>query len=416
MKVGVLLSGGKDSLYAAYKARQYKYELSCCMTIISQNNESYMFHTPNIAGVKEQSEAMNIPLVTQITPGEKEIELHDLKKLLRKAKEKYGIEGITTGTIGSTYQATRIQKICYELGLHCFNPLWQMDQIELLDELVSNNFEIIITGVFGYPLEKKWLGRNLDKQCIHELTQLQKKYNINPAGEGGELESYVLDCPLFNKKIKIESANSNYDNYAGTYTITKTSFHQKKEQPLQAIKPLSDNTSTIVIISCVSLTLHEEEFIRPIIKAVGPCKVIPLATVNSPINASHVVISGCGILDDKFMEYKKSVQFIEAPILGICAGALLLTNHHTENLEIGIKKIHSKNENNLITNIREAYFLHHIGIQKNSSIEILLATEKGICAFQNKKTTNYGIQFHPEVSCPELLQRFINLTMSEPKH
>ncbi|KKK89003.1 hypothetical protein LCGC14_2737520, partial [marine sediment metagenome] len=34
---------------------------------------------------------------------------------------------------------------------------------------------------------------------------LNKKYKINPAGEGGEFETFVLYCPLFKKELKIKS-------------------------------------------------------------------------------------------------------------------------------------------------------------------------------------------------------------------
>ena len=72
MKCGILFSGGKDSIYATYLSKKYKNEISCLITIISQNPESYMFHTPSILKVKKQSEMMNIPLRIQNTKGEKE--------------------------------------------------------------------------------------------------------------------------------------------------------------------------------------------------------------------------------------------------------------------------------------------------------------------------------------------------------
>ena len=32
---------------------------------------------------------------------------------------------------------------------------------------------------------------------------LYNRYKINPAGEGGEIETFVLNCPLFKKELKI---------------------------------------------------------------------------------------------------------------------------------------------------------------------------------------------------------------------
>ena len=92
---------------------------------------------------------MGFAHVVQKTQGVKEEELVDLKEVLQHSKEKYGIEGIVTGALASVYQAVRIQTVCDDLNLWCFNPLWQLPQKTLLRELLSNNIESIITGVAG---------------------------------------------------------------------------------------------------------------------------------------------------------------------------------------------------------------------------------------------------------------------------
>jgi len=131
----------------------------------------------------------------------------DLKNVIETAKKKYEIQGIVTGALESVYQASRIQKICNELKIECFNPLWKKNQIELLKELIRNKFEIIISGVAGYPLDKSWIGRNIDDKFISEVEILQKKFQINPAGEGGEFESLVLNCPMFKKRLNVKLKN-----------------------------------------------------------------------------------------------------------------------------------------------------------------------------------------------------------------
>ena len=202
MKLGVLFSGGKDSSYAAYLASQNN-ELVCLITLHSKNLYSYMFHTPSISKTKLQAEVMNLPLIEVNTKGEKEIELNDLKDAIIDAKKKYKIEGIVTGAVESVYQASRIQKICDDLGLEVFNPLWQKNQIELLNDLIKNKFEVIIVAVAAEGFDTSWLGRKIDVNMIEELVKLNKKYGINPAFEGGEAESFVLNCPLFKKKLKV---------------------------------------------------------------------------------------------------------------------------------------------------------------------------------------------------------------------
>ena len=204
MKLAILFSGGKDSVYAGYLAKQQGYELSCLISIFSENKESYMFHTPAIEKTKKQAEVMGIPLMVEKTKGVKEDELEDLEKAIKKAKEKYKIEGVVTGAIASVYQASRIQKICDKLNLKCLNPLWNKNEEEYLHELLENGFKIILIGVFAYPFNESWLGREIDEKFIKEIKELNKKYKIHIAGEGGEFETLVLNCPLFSRGLRFK--------------------------------------------------------------------------------------------------------------------------------------------------------------------------------------------------------------------
>ena len=173
-----------------------------------------MFHTPAIEHVKKQAEMMGIPLISRETAGEKEKELTDLKRAIEKAVVKYNIQGIVSGAVESVYQSTRIQRICDELKIVCFNPLWQKDQVELLQDLIKDKFEAVIAGVFAYPLDQKWLGRKINDSFIEKIKEMNRKYSISPAGEGGEFESFVIDCPLFKKALKIKDIKINQEGSA----------------------------------------------------------------------------------------------------------------------------------------------------------------------------------------------------------
>lgn len=213
MNTAVLFSGGKDSTLALHYAFQ-RTEVKCLISIISENSESFMFHTPNIKWVKEQAECTGLPLILQKTKGVKEKELKDLEKAILKAKKKFKIQGVVTGALASTYQASRVQKICDSLGLECFNPLWQKNQFELLQELQEKKIKAIVVGVFALGLEN-FLGKRIDEKFIQDIKPVVEKHKINPAGEGGEFESFVLDAPFFKKKLEIEKSKILEDKQGG---------------------------------------------------------------------------------------------------------------------------------------------------------------------------------------------------------
>jgi len=226
MKLAVLFSGGKDSFLAYLKAKE-KNEVACLISIVSKNEESYMFHTPNIHLVDLNAQALEVPIIKVKTTGEKEKELADLKKAIKSAIKKYRIEGIVSGAIASTYQASRLQKICNDLDIWCFNPLWQRDQVSILNEIISKKIKVIIAGVFAYPLDETFLGKELDNDMIAKLIKLSEEYKINPAGEGGEIETLVLDSPLHKKRLEIKRAEKEYKNHAGIYKIIDAELARK---------------------------------------------------------------------------------------------------------------------------------------------------------------------------------------------
>ena len=227
LRLGALVSSGKDSLYAMYVMQRQNYKISCMITLKSKNLDSYMFHTPTTDLVKLQSEASGIPFIEHETEGEKEKELNDLKKALQKAKEAFNIDGIITGALFSNYQRERIEKVADSLGLKVFSPLWHIDQETEIREIINQGFKFIITKVAAEGLDKTWLSKVITNQDVDKLLKLNQKAGLNIAFEGGEAETLVLDCPLFKKQIKIEQSEIKKDGIVATLIIKKAALVNK---------------------------------------------------------------------------------------------------------------------------------------------------------------------------------------------
>jgi ABC transporter with metal-binding/Fe-S-binding domain ATP-binding protein len=226
MRLGVLFSGGKDSTLALHYAKD-KEEVVCLITLVSENKESYMFHTPNINVTALQAEALGLPQIAKTTAGEKENELLDLEEAIAEATREFQIQGVVTGAVESVYQSERVQRICNKLDLWCFNPLWKHEQKALLEELLERRLKVVISGVFAYPLDEKWLGKQIDAPLISKLMELQQKYYISPSGEGGEIETTVLDAPLFKKKIEILDYTIEARANSGVFKIDRARLVEK---------------------------------------------------------------------------------------------------------------------------------------------------------------------------------------------
>lgn len=226
MKVAVLFSGGKDSVMALHSALERKEDVLYLLSMKSVNDESYMFHVPNIDITDLLSEALDIPLIVGETKGIKEEELQDLKDQFIILKNK-GVECIYTGALYSVYQKSRIERLASEVGLKVVSPYWHVDELEYMEKVISLGFEVIISGVFAYGLDESWLGRKIDKNSLDELIELNKKYSINLAFEGGEAETLVIDGPIFKKKIIIKEARNDWHFDNGVFIIEKAVLEEK---------------------------------------------------------------------------------------------------------------------------------------------------------------------------------------------
>ncbi len=222
MKVAVLYSGGKDSTFAAWYALSQGWDVAL-VSIIPKNPESYMFHFPNIRLTSLGAQAMELPHIQKETAGGKETELEDLKGALSSLE----IDGVVSGAMASEYQKTRIERICHELGLRSFAPLWHKNPEQVLRELVSAGYEIVFSGVYAYGLSKDWVGKKIDGKTIDSLVALNKKYGLHVSGEGGEYETLVLDAPHFSRRIRLDESRAAWQGDSGFLEVSKAHLEDK---------------------------------------------------------------------------------------------------------------------------------------------------------------------------------------------
>ena len=226
MDVAVLFSGGKDSTMAVYAALEAKEDVKYLLSVKSRNDESYMFHVPNIHITDLLSQALDIPIMSVETDGIKEEELNDLKDAFVKLKG-LGIEAVYTGALYSVYQKSRIEKLGSQVGLKIISPYWHVDELEYMRKIVSLGFKIVICGVAAWGLDESWLGRVIDDDTIDELIKLNEKYRVDIAFEGGEAETLAIDGPIFKKRIKILKYKKEWHLDSGVYIIEDAVLQDK---------------------------------------------------------------------------------------------------------------------------------------------------------------------------------------------
>ena len=220
MKLAALFSGGKDSTYAIYLAKKLGHSVDVLLTLYPFSDESHLLHYPNINFTSLQSESMKIhQLKEKITSSDPKNETEKLNNLITSAKENYFIEGVVHGGILSNYQKDNFSSVCKKNQLEIISPLWNKDPEFYMKELLDKNFEYIISSVSSDGLDDSWLGQTINETNLNELQKLQKFFGFNLNFEGGEAETFVTNCPLFEKPLLIQDSTPEWDGYRGRFEI-----------------------------------------------------------------------------------------------------------------------------------------------------------------------------------------------------
>jgi diphthine-ammonia ligase len=225
MKFVALVSGGKDSIYNIVECVRNGHELVACVHMgapVNEQEESYMYQTAasevmttlveECLGVplilyERQGTSSNTSLVYEATTELDEVE--DLYAALVLARERFPeIQAVGSGAILSTYQRVRIEHVCSRLNLTSLSFLWRItSQHELLKRMLDDGIVAVLVKTACPPglVPQKHLHKTLGTLYASGLLEkLYNQYQFHMCGEGGEYESLVLDCPLYQKTLVLD--------------------------------------------------------------------------------------------------------------------------------------------------------------------------------------------------------------------
>ena len=223
MRLAALFSGGKDSTYATYVMEQQGHSVPILVSVLPDDPDSMVFHTPNLHLLPRMAEAMGRELVTARSDGSEEGDLDALAKALGPLD----VEGVVTGAIASDYQWDRINGVCERLGLKVFSPLWRKDPEALMRDLISSGVRAVVVTVMAEGLGPEWLGRSLDASAVEDLLELQRRTGVSPSGEGGEYESLVVDSPIHSRRLELVEAERSVSRDRARLIVSKLELREK---------------------------------------------------------------------------------------------------------------------------------------------------------------------------------------------
>ena len=191
-------SGGKDSCFAYYKARQAGYDVKYLLNFISRESRRGCFHGIESGLLKLQAELLDMPIVQKETTADMQKYEEEFKEAVSGLKP----EGINTMVFGDIYLDEHkdwVERVCAEIGIKPLEPLWNNPPLKVMQEFIEAGFKAMVVSAQADKFNSDFVGRIVDKELIDELNARK----ICPCGENGEFHTLVIDGPIFKRGIRI---------------------------------------------------------------------------------------------------------------------------------------------------------------------------------------------------------------------
>lgn len=199
-KATVLWTGGKDSSLALYEARLLGYEIVSLATFVP-SKPAFLAHP--LCFMTYQAESLGLPHYTlEVNEPYKE----SYEAAMCSFSKEHGIDVLVTGDIAEVGgQPNWIRECSAYSGVDVLTPLWGCDRSELLQRLLSHRFRAVFSCVAKSWFTDRWVGMELDTDALERLQEMHGAAGIDICGEQGEYHTLVLDGPIFQKRIHIET-------------------------------------------------------------------------------------------------------------------------------------------------------------------------------------------------------------------
>src|SRR3982751_184686 len=209
MKAFLNWSGGKDSGFCLYRAKQQGMVIDALLTSVNQTHDRVSMHGVRRSLLELQAASIQLPLYTIELP--EQPDMNEYEAAMTKTCALLKEHGFTDSVFGDifledlkVYREQQLDKI----GLRGVFPIWKKDTRELVKEFIEAGFKAVIVCVNSAFLDKSFCGRLIDDRFIHDLP-----VNVDPCGENGEYHSFVFDGPIFSKPVDFQFGEIVFKEY-----------------------------------------------------------------------------------------------------------------------------------------------------------------------------------------------------------
>ncbi|MEA3426646.1 MAG: diphthine--ammonia ligase [Bacteroidota bacterium] len=191
-------SGGKDSCFALMQAIQEGYRPQVLLNVLNEEGRISRSHGIPANILQAQAAAMQLP-IHLISSSWQEYEAKFVGAL-QQLTQQYSLTHAVFGDIDLQAHRDWEEKVCAQSGLTALLPLWQQNRKTLVYQMLDAGIETMIVSC-NTTMGERFLGKMLTTELVNELESL----GVDVCGENGEFHTLVLNCPIFNKALKVQA-------------------------------------------------------------------------------------------------------------------------------------------------------------------------------------------------------------------
>ncbi len=193
-------SGGKDCCLACYRAVARGLKVRYLANMVAEDGKRSYSHGLAPRVLEAQAQAIGIPLIQR--RARRDNYEAEFKKMLLSLKEE-GISGGVFGDIDLDEHRQWIERVCGDVAVTPYLPLWGEKQEELLKDFINLGFTAIVVAAKAELFDREWLGHKVDRDFLDHLEVLKETKEVTPCGEAGEYHTLVVDGPLFERRLEV---------------------------------------------------------------------------------------------------------------------------------------------------------------------------------------------------------------------
>lgn len=187
-------SGGKDACLALHRAVAAGGVPVALVCLACEDGRATLTHGVPIDLVRAQAARLALPL--DVCP----CSWHDYEMVWAQALRRRRDAGAKVAVFGDLHIVRHRdweRRVCRDVGLSPFHPLWKESSRALAVELFATHTRALITCLLAERLDKRFLGREITAPLLSELDEA----GVDPFGEHSEYHTLVVDSDLFSAPV-----------------------------------------------------------------------------------------------------------------------------------------------------------------------------------------------------------------------